>query len=85
MNKYINQDRAVKILKRTLDHCSNDDMAFALNWAIETLKRIPAADVKEVRHGVWLENGANYKCSQCGNTESYYSDSYCRVCGAKME
>lgn len=38
-----------------------------------------------VKHGEWLENGANYKCSECGNTESYYSDSYCRVCGAKMD
>lgn len=48
-------------------------------------KEMPDADVEEVRHGEWLENGANYKCSRCGNTEPYYTDSYCRVCGAKME
>lgn len=41
--------------------------------------------VEEVMHGEWLENGANYKCSRCGNTESYYTDSYCRVCGARMD
>ena len=52
---------------------------------IDAVDVTQTADVAEVKHGEWLENGANYKCSICGNTESYYSDSYCRVCGAKMD
>lgn len=38
-----------------------------------------------VKHGEWIEDGCMYRCSECGNLESYYSDSYCRCCGAKMD
>ena len=65
--------------------CTDTPMEFSdeIELAIRVLKSY--ADVAEVKHGKWIENGANYKCSICGNTESYYSDSYCRVCGAKMD
>ena len=45
----------------------------------------PTIEAEPIRHGRWIDNGANYKCSNCGNTESYYTDCYCRVCGAKMD
>ena len=56
-----------------------------IDGVIRISQKTDGGDVAEVKHGEWLENGANYKCSVCGNTESYYTDSYCRVCGAKMD
>lgn len=54
----------------------------------EDLKRLPAADVVEVRHGWWIDITKDsghplYKCNECGDLqleESYY----CPNCGAKM-
>lgn len=75
MSKYIDLD---KVIDKLEDEWGYEGMR-------EDLYELPTADVEEVRHGEWLENGANYKCSRCGNTESYYTDSYCRVCGARMD
>lgn len=51
----------------------------------------PAADVEEVRHGMWVEvEGEGYDiCSECGNSNlighlSIEFD-YCPYCGAKMD
>ena len=33
----------------------------------------------------WKEDGALYRCTHCGHTESYYDMSYCPVCGAMMK
>ena len=46
--------------------------------------RQPTADVVEVRHGEWLDNGAGFTCSECKwrcRGVSYY----CPNCGAKMD
>ena len=44
-------EQAVIILERLRDHCGNEDMAFALNWAANTIRDlptiIPADPVKE--------------------------------------
>lgn len=42
-------DRAIERLR---DKCGNDEMAFALNWALRLLAEIPAADVIPVE---WIE------------------------------
>lgn len=34
-------DVAVEILERLRDHCGNEDMAFALNWAAGSLRDLP--------------------------------------------
>ena len=34
-------DAAVGILERLRDHCGNEDMAYALNWAANTIKDLP--------------------------------------------
>ena len=45
----------------------------------------PAADVQEVKHGKWDEQGIyKFKCSCCGAVEKYESP-FCRWCGAKMD
>lgn len=78
----------------------------SIKWAIESgaktfgdafvliLDEIPAADVREVKHGKWetetLDSGkfwANY-CSNCDYYLPYgleWKPSYCPNCGANME
>lgn len=54
---------------------------------------LPAADVAPVRHGYWIDNGANgYKwafiCSRCGYVDGHPSDdryNFCPSCGARMD
>lgn len=65
-------------------------------WAKKCIRRTPAADVAEVKHGEWVlwkprqaNRNATYKCSVCGKLRSsYYNDvgewKFC-PCGAKMD
>ena len=62
----------------------------------EDIYKIPTADVVEVRHGKWTDNGPYDKCSVC---KTLYKDDllfiradcefghprYCPNCGAKMD
>ena len=63
--------------------------------AIESIKRIPAADVVEVKRGKWIhvqwhkdetEQEGGYWISRCSNcTMPYHTETtYCPNCGAKM-
>lgn len=45
---YVRREAVRSILERLRDKTENDDMAFALNWARESVDRIPAADVVPV-------------------------------------
>lgn len=53
------------------------------------LLRQPAADVAEVVHGKWVDNGIPDSilsgCSVCGFTCGSSSFFYCPNCGAKMD
>lgn len=57
------------------------------------LLKMPAADVVQVKHGQWIDNGANgYKwafvCSLCGYVDGHPFDNrhnFCPNCGAKMD
>ena len=52
---------------------------------INQLRDEPAADVQEVKHGKWIEQGIySFKCSYCGEVEKYESP-FCRWCGARMD
>ena len=53
------------------------------------LKRLPAADVRPVVRGKWLDNAGNEECSICGMSfpdlfPLYDSASFCPNCGADM-
>lgn len=60
----------------------------------DRMKAIPAADVKEVRHGAWemvpppkvYKDGAyvKFRCSECGISFEG-SSKYCGCCGARMD
>lgn len=55
---------------------------------------LPDADVVEVRHGEWLDNGERNRdgtlkpftisCSVCGSSAGHSWMKYCPNCGAKM-
>ena len=96
MAEYIERASALRICGRLRDkNTENYDMAFALNWAMQSIERIPAADVMPVRHGRWEwefpNNGwANLICSECGytkNTDIHVRLGYrfCPNCGARMD
>jgi hypothetical protein len=48
----------------------------------------PTADVVEVKHGEWVDNGIQdsmlSECSLCGFPCGAYTFNYCPNCGAKM-
>ena len=60
-----------------------------LDRAQRAILDAPAADVAEVVHGKWGDNGIAgsmlVKCSVCGFDCGAYSFSYCPHCGAKMD
>lgn len=68
-----------------------DNIAEGFTEATHVIRKMPTADVVEVRHGTWYhgtENGAVYaKCSACGRKMNYscYGYAYCALCGAKMD
>lgn len=73
---YISREAAIRALH-----------APAINAVLSSvIRRVPAADVVEVRHGSWTWDRVreSYRCSRCDN---YNADrtAYCPNCGAKME
>lgn len=65
---------------------------FALEHLTPLLRSLiakqPTADVVEVKHGEWVDNGIQdsmlSECSLCGFPCGAYTFNYCPNCGAKM-
>lgn len=83
--EYIAREMAIETLYYNVDEtCSA---------VVSDFEAIPAADVAEVVHGRWIDNGSNgYKwafiCSKCGYIDGYPFDdryNFCPDCGAKMD
>lgn len=72
----IDRAEAIRICERLRDKTDNEDMAFALNWAIQSIKGITAEDVKPVKHGEWI----GYP--ECLKYQNAYADEHivCSVC-----
>lgn len=104
MKKYIDVEEAEKVFKQMEEndvelygvHISE---CFDADRAIDALKEIPAADVKEVKHGFYVGEYDGYAdgapvyvmwyCSEC---ECRFEDwdeeptyNYCPNCGARMD
>ena len=85
MKEYIEREAAIKAIENDcleLVYYTKED-------AIQCVKAIPAADVVEVVHAKWDDNG---RCTNCGGhapyysmASTYYASSYCFECGAKMD
>lgn len=55
-----------------------------LSEITQKIKNEPAADIKEVVHGRWIEGQTPEKCSLCGK-KGFPDWHYCPHCGAKMD
>ena len=52
------------------------------------IKRLPVADVVEVKHGEWLGEAGGFECSVCeaeAPDDNFWPSPYCPCCGAKMD
>lgn len=88
MADYISREAAIAL---TDQHCfeSNYDAL----WMEDELRDLPAADVRTVARGRWLQSGKynyHYICSVCREPgpldldESVYESNFCPNCGADM-
>lgn len=75
-----------KVLLYIMDNCGVTE---EVNKTIEIICNVPAADVKPVRHGKWLDGygfaGNYYDCFVCDQCkkESMAKTNYCPNCGAR--
>ena len=86
------------------NHLASDDdnkkiVNFVEQWSkehprktrqIDSISKLPAADVAPVRHGRWIyDHWCEFKCSVCGefsNSKPYRGkENYCPNCGARMD
>lgn len=80
MPEYIDREKAKQHL--ALDYAYN---------AAKMLDELPAADVQEVRHGMWTAKSFHeIQCSECKEswdimTNDFTTFKYCPNCGAKMD
>lgn len=92
MAEYIEREAFLKSvltagIGKTIVEYSESDIGYMI-------RKQPAADVAEVKHGKWVKSSV-IKCSVCGSCtdiqsdeayekfiESYY---YCPVCGSKLD
>ena len=82
MDDYISREAALTALQ-------DSDLFNTTERQLRAIRELPAADVAEVVHGKWGDNGIAgsmlVKCSVCGFDCGAYSFSYCPNCGAKMD
>ena len=97
MDDYIHRKSLLEALEEQRMHAPDQSFKIALNTAEGIVEQQPAADVEEVRHGIWLEsdpypNGIRkFMCSCCSRTlltrpewDLLLRFPYCH-CGAKMD
>ena len=87
MKEYIERAVAIERARNEFDlinksHWSADEI-------VDFLKRLPAAEVVEVRHGRWIKNdNGTWSCERCHSwipDEQHYYARFCLYCGAKMD
>lgn len=90
MAEYIEREAALNICQKEYeerlemcDYCG-DTVAWNIGGQI---KKLPAADVAEVKHGKWNSNSPYIVCSECGKAFNLIKlfAHYCPSCGAKMD
>ena len=89
MPRYIDADKIVYWIR----HVSKDGLETDVRKVafLDEIKRMPTADVVEVKHGKWvgkpLAGYCTVMCSVCGSVFLVNSGrwKYCPNCGAKMD
>lgn len=88
MAKYIKRDKAIEEIDSWLDSVGSIIVGKGLSSygeLIDCIQDIPAADVKEVKHGKWISNGMRKpQCPLCLNYNIEESR-FCPNCGARMD
>lgn len=99
MDDYIKREDAIKAIHDEWDEvCNYDGSGHELANEMESvIDRVPADDVRPVKHGKWLKRDdmpriVECKCSVCGyadypskNDRYWFERNYCPNCGAKMD
>lgn len=65
-----------------------DNLAEGFLEADRVIRKIPAADVIEVRHGEWkklYDKAPRYVCTACNHLYNNREYKFCPNCGAKMD
>ena len=93
MEEYVTKEKALAQLER----CARDpyhESHYIRDAAVNTIRRMEAADVAPVRHGRWIYHmddlypeESTMECSVCGDFIFIRgeSDNYCPNCGARMD
>lgn len=77
MSDYIEREAALSAQNKSMN----------LSECRKRLERIPAADVRHVRRGKWIDDGSGcVVCSECGEEHEWYTfrANFCDNCGADM-
>ena len=93
--EYIEREAAIKLFNFAVLDCLGMEPTIRAGDIIKALESIPAADVREVKRGRWINQGADSEiCSACGS-RFYISalfavgindePDFCPNCGAWME
>ncbi len=91
MKEYVEKDRVIGLLGKNW-RC-NVDANDAMQESIDDVRKLPAADVREVVRGEWIMNDeCRTVCSLCGNVVAFVSHAdkrwefgnFCPNCGADM-
>lgn len=74
-------------LMPNVDIDGNVTVENAERYFLNLIDKTSTADVAEVRHGHWIEDGEYQICSVCGEEHHWdeYRATYCEDCGAKMD
>lgn len=85
MPRYIDAD---KLRQEWLENGENEHV-YDTNAFLDSIDNQPTADVAEVVHGEWVDNGVPESildgCSSCGFPCGAYTFNFCPHCGAKMD
>ena len=88
MKEYIERDAFIEKCTTILPDKSSDYKDGVFN-AIKIANALPKADVKEVVHGKWINDGDTLICNKCGTAYEhpiFHSGwNYCPDCGAIMD
>lgn len=93
MGDYISRAAAIKVAEsyeaKSPRYCLNDyefGRTEVADKIADDLEDLPAADVIPVRHGEWIFNGYEWKCSECRCVveDEKPTQNFCPNCGTKM-
>lgn len=92
MKEYIEREAVItELTKTTVFNSSSYSMGVVkgIELSRQRVSHVPTADVVEVVHAKWNDDG---RCTNCGvhapfysMASTYYKSPYCFECGAKMD